>query len=150
MKIKRITKLVNNYTETKIVEGLTFKKGAEFFITNSILKVDIAISGNTDTHIVYLHVVDGQIVYVGESSNTFRNRMRLYITHDGLTNARVRLFIKNVLSKGKRVETYYFKPDCVLISNTLVVNPYVGLEQELISRINPKPILNRKDVAKKD
>jgi len=130
---------------TKTIAGLVFKKGSEFFLDNGGLKVRICDSGKEDRHIVYVHVADDKPVYVGESSHTFCNRMRLYIIHTGSTNVRVREFIKQQLADGKKVETYYYKPVTILIDGVLEINPYNGIEQAIIRFVGSA--LNKKDVA---
>lgn len=129
------------------IGGLIFKKRGEFVFVGDNLQANICQSGNKERHIVYAHVVDNVVVYIGESSHTFQNRMRLYIIHNGSTNVEVRKHIKEELTKGKKVDIYYYKPKAILIDNVLAVNPYISIEQTLISLL--KPILNKKDTAEK-
>lgn len=142
---KKLIVLCAEYNITKEIGGICFKKGGDFFMSNQDLRANICRSGTKDRHIVYAHVIDDEVVYIGESSHSFRDRMRLYICHEGSTNVRVRKFIKEKLTEGKKVEIYYYKPKTIVVDNVLVVNPYVGIEQALIRIIGKK--LNKKDVA---
>jgi hypothetical protein len=110
------------------------------------LQFEVSQTCQDETHIVYAHFVDGRIFYVGESAKTFRSRMRLYIIHQGSTNVRVRKFIKRFLRHGRKVETFIYKPDTVLVDGVLPVNPYVGVEQKIIKILGRK-IINKKDVG---
>ena len=102
--------------------------------------------GNIDSHVVYAHVINGSIKYIGECSVTFRSRMRLYITHSGSTNVYVRKAILQALGKGLSVETYYYKPQMITLTTGLTINPYVGIEQALIKKLRLK-LINKKDVG---
>lgn len=144
MKRKLIT-FTNNYTETKVIGGLCFKKAGEFVFAGGHLQVNICRASSKDEHIVYAHVIHGEVVYIGESSDTFCNRIRLYLIHDGSTNVRVRNFLMTEILKGKSVDIYYYKPATITVDGVLKVNPYVGIEQALISLVRPS--LNIKDVA---
>lgn len=127
--------------------NLLFKKGGEFVLSEEKKLQFLALDKYEKfTHIVYAHFVDGKVFYIGESSNTFRDRMRLYITHDGKTNIMVRGAVKKYLINGCRVETFVFKPHHVVVNGTLLVNPYVGVEQALI-KMYKKHLINKKDVA---
>jgi hypothetical protein len=57
----------------------------------------------------------------------------------------VRKHIREELQKGKKAETYYYKPETIMIEGVLSVNPYVGIEQALIRMMDKT--LNIKDVA---
>ena len=94
-------------------------------------------------HVIYAHCVDKEIVYIGETSNTFYKRMYYYCNHKGATNVRVRSYLKEKFLQGKVIETFVYKPEDVIIEG-LTINPYVGIEQKLINDLNP--ILNRKNV----
>jgi hypothetical protein len=110
------------------------------------LQFEVSQSCQNQSHVVYAHFVDGRVFYIGESSKTFRSRMRLYITHQGSTNVRVRKFIKRFLRHGRKVETFMYKPGAVLVDGLILVNPYVGVEQQLIKVLGRK-IINKKDVG---
>ncbi len=129
------------------IGGLVFEKAGEFIFKMGCLLANIGWSESKHQHFVYAHVVAGRVVYVGESSRTLLNRMYLYITHKGSTNVRVRTAHIADLQAGQKVEIYFYKPQAVLIDGVLSVNPYIGVEQALISKL--KPILNRKDVGAK-
>ena len=104
------------------------------------------------THVVYTHTVDGEIVYIGETSNTLHKRMYYYCNHKGATNVRVREYFKDKMYNEQienvmqRVKTYVYQPKDIVIEGN-DINPYVGLEQFLINKINP--ILNKKNVMGK-
>ncbi len=147
IKNRRITITVPEYNSSIVLGGLRFEKGGEFVVgADGGLQFNVSRSVEKDTHIVYAHFVDGRIFYIGESSKTFRDRMRLYIIHKGSTNVLVRRFIKRFLRNGRKVETFVFKPSIVTINEGLPINPYVGVEQTLI-KIYRRQLVNRKDVA---
>ena len=126
--------------------GLEFEEGAEFYTEDSKLRFK---SGDNckSKHVVYVHTVDGEIVYVGETSNTFYQRMYYYCNHKGRTNVRVREYMMDMIGEGREVKTYMYKPEEVLYES-IMINPYVAVEQALIDGI--KPILNRKNVYKRE
>ena len=124
------------------IKGLQFKYGGSFDFTYR--PEFVCESEQKDKrHVIYAHCVDNEIVYIGETSNTFYKRMYYYCNHKGLTNLRVRNYFKEKFYEGKEIETYLYKPENVLIEG-LTINPYVGIEQKLIDELNP--ILNRKNV----
>ncbi len=126
--------------------GICFDHAGEFIRVNGELQFNVSRLKEKMTHIVYAHVVDGKVFYIGESSITFRGRMRLYITHSGSTNVRARKFIKRFLKHGHKVETFCYKPGTILVDGVLEVNPYVGVEQALIKKLGRK-LINKKDTA---
>ncbi len=145
MKKKKLVVFTGEFDLTKNIGGICFKKCGEFVLHEDHMRVHICRTNSTDRHVVYAHVVDDKVVYIGESSDTLRNRLRLYLTHSGSTNVRVRKHIREELQKGKKAETYYYKPETIMIEGVLSVNPYVGIEQALIRMMDKT--LNIKDVA---
>lgn len=143
----KLTAMVTSFGTKMNIGGLVFEKAGEFIFKMGCLLANIGWSESKHQHFVYAHVVAGRVVYVGESSRTLLNRMYLYITHKGSTNVRVRTAHIADLQAGQKVEIYFYKPQAVLIDGVLSVNPYIGVEQALISKL--KPILNRKDVGAK-
>lgn len=126
--------------------GLEFEEGAEFYAEDGKLRFE-SRDNCKSKHVVYVHTVDEEIVYVGETSNTFYQRMYYYCNHKGRTNVRVREYMMDMIGEGREVKTYMYKPEEVLYESVMI-NPYVAIEQALIDRI--KPILNRKNVHKRE
>jgi len=145
-KNQKRTYLVSEYNQEKKIEGLAFIKSGEFLIVDNQLKLKISKTVAEQKHVVYIHLIDGKIVYVGETSRTLRERMILYIIHSGQTNVRVRTHIKKRLLKGSKCEIFSFKPEIIIINNKIKINPYISIEQALIKNLG-NPLLNRKNVG---
>ena len=134
------------------VDGVEFTKGAEFYMEDGELKFTSIKSLDKSRHVVYVHVVgegeERRVVYIGETSNTFYQRMYYYCKHKGRTNVRVREYMLSKIEEGVKVCTYLFKPKEVMVEGGLTINPYVGVEQALIA--STQPLLNRKNIFKKE
>ena len=124
--------------------GLEFVEGAKFYAEDGKLRFE-SRDNCKNKHVVYAHTIDEEIVYVGETSNTFYQRMYYYCNHKGRTNVRVREYMMDMIEEGREVKTYMHKPEQILYES-VKINPYVAIEQALIDKI--KPILNRKNVHK--
>tara|TARA_B100000287_G_scaffold412246_1_gene442480 strand:- start:943 stop:1413 length:471 start_codon:yes stop_codon:yes gene_type:complete len=134
------------------LEGLMFERAAEFYKDeNNHLRVRYIKDENgnchsSSTHFIYAHYVNNDLVYIGESSDTFKRRMNYYCSHKGITNERVRNYFNEEFKKKATADicTFIYIPSRVCYSESLSINPYVALEQELINIY--KPFLNRKNV----
>ena len=142
---RKVVSICMDHTQTMLIGGLLFKKAGDFILSNGGPQLKICGQSRVDRHVVYAHVIDGVVSYIGESSTSLHDRVRLYITHDGSTNVRVLKAINDELMAGKKVEVYYYKPTMIVIDGVLSINPYVGIEQALIGCV--KPALNKKNVA---
>jgi hypothetical protein len=129
--------------ETFILENIKFDNAAFFYLDAGKIKVHVNNRYKDIRHLVYIHVVDNKVVYIGETSNTFYKRMYYYCNHNGKTNIRVREYFKEQILEGKIVETYINIPQEVIISGHKIPT-YIGVEQKLIDLVRPK--LNRKNV----
>lgn len=125
-----------------IIERMPFEEAAIFYLDEKI-KVRTDDKYKNLRHLVYAHVVDGIVVYIGETSNTFHKRMYYYCNHKGNTNVRVREYFKEQILNGKEVKTYIYIPEEVTICGHKIPT-YIGVEQKLIDLIRPE--LNRKNV----
>lgn len=144
---RKRTVYCDGFSSNRNVAGLNFKKAGEFHLVDDHLQIHISKKDAVQSHIVYIHVVDGDIVYVGESSTSLKKRMVLYITHDGSTNVRVREYLEEASRIVKKIEFFYYKPSTIVVDKVLVVNPYIGIEQALIATLDTP--LNNKNVAEK-
>ena len=126
-----------------ILENISFDNAASFYLEDEKIKVHVNNKYKDIRHLVYAHVVDGKVVYIGETSNAFSKRMYYYCNHKGNTNVRVREYFKEQILEGKVVETYINVPKEVIISGHNI-KTYIGVEQKLIDLVRPK--LNRKNV----
>ena len=72
--------------------------------------------------------------------------MNFYCCHPSITNERVRKYFNEEFKKkpSSDICTFIHMPEKIVVSETITVNPYVAIEQTLISMLKPK--LNRKDV----
>lgn len=126
-----------------ILENIRFNSAASFYIEDGKIKVHVDDKYKNLRHLVYAHIVDGKVVYIGETSNTFYKRMYYYCNHSGKTNVRVREHFKEKILEGKIVETYINVPQEVIICGHNI-KTYIGVEQKLIDLVRPE--LNRKNV----
>ena len=141
--------------QKRIVEGLDFHRAAEFYKDdNNHLRVrfpkdEVGENFEDSRHCIYAHYVNDVLVYIGETSDTFKRRMYYYCSHKGITNVRVRNYFNEEFKKKARTDiaTFIHIPSRISISESLSINPYVALEQELINCL--KPFLNRKNVYNK-
>ncbi len=141
--------------QKRILEGLDFHRAAEFYKDdNNHLRVkfpkdEVGENYELSRHCIYAHYANDTLVYIGETSDTFKRRMYYYCSHKGITNVRVRNYFNEEFKKKARTDiaTFIHIPSRISISESLSINPYVALEQELINCL--KPFLNRKNVYNK-
>ena len=138
----------------RYIEGLDFIRMAEFFKDdNNHLRVKITPNDDErmdgeSRHYIYAHYVEDELVYIGESSDLLKRRMNFYCSHPGVTNERVRKYFNEQFKKKPTSDicTFIHMPQSFYITESITINPYVAIEQALISML--KPTLNRKDVFK--
>lgn len=138
--------------QKRYIEGLDFYRLAEFYKDEkNHLKCRVTpneeerMDGDS-RHYIYAHYVNDKLVYIGESSDLLKRRMNFYCCHPGITNERVRKYFNEKFKKkpSSDICTFIHMPEKIVVSETITVNPYVAIEQTLISMLKPK--LNRKDV----
>ena len=138
--------------QKRYIEGLDFYRLAEFYKDDkNHLKCKVTpneeqrMDGDS-RHYIYAHYVNDELVYIGESSDLLKRRMNFYCCHPGITNERVRKYFNEEFKKkpSSDICTFIHMPEKIVVSETITVNPYVAIEQTLISMLKPK--LNRKDV----
>ena len=141
--------------QKRYIEGLDFYRLAELYKDDkNHLKCKVTpneeqrMDGDS-RHYIYAHYVNDELVYIGESSDLLKRRMNFYCCHPGITNERVRKHFNEEFKKkpSSDICTFIHMPEKIVVSETITVNPYVAIEQTLISMLKPK--LNRKDVFRK-
>ena len=141
--------------QKRYIEGLDFYRLTEFYKDDkNHLKCKVTpneeqrMDGDS-RHYIYAHYVNDELVYIGESSDLLKRRMNFYCCHPGITNERVRKHFNEEFKKkpSSDICTFIHMPEKIVVSETITVNPYVAIEQTLISMLKPK--LNRKDVFRK-
>lgn len=135
--------------EQRILCGLLFEYASEFYKdAHNHLRVNVKDKFKDTRYVIYIHYYKEHLIYIGETSEPFEKRMRYYCNHNGVTNQRVRSYIKDTFTSGPdKVHTFVHKPNkLITINEELLINPYVAIEQALISKFNPP--LNRKNVYK--
>ncbi len=138
--------------EKRFISGLLFERAAHFYKDDrNHLKVSVSPDFKDKTHLIYAHYFNDKMIYIGESSTLFHKRMKCYCSHPGAANVRVREYVNSIFHGNHRdpdLCTFVYQPDKkIVINEELSINPYVAIEQELINI--HKPILNKKDVHKK-
>jgi hypothetical protein len=99
------------------------------------------ITTNLDKRsLLYSFVSDSEVLYIGKTADTLKNRMNGYKNAGGTqrTNIRVKKEIVGLLSKKKEVHIYILIDDAKLTFKNYNISLAAGLEDNLIADIKPK------------
>ena len=140
--------------QKRFIEGLDFYRAVEFFkdeknhLKFKLIENEDEYINEESRHYIYAHFVEDELVYIGESSDILKRRMNFYCSHPGITNERVRRYFNEQFKKKPTsdISTFIHLPGPICVTESVTINPYVAIEQTLISML--KPSLNRKDVFK--
>jgi hypothetical protein len=88
---------------------------------------------------LYAHVVDGQVKYVGKTTQVLRKRIYGYRRpgNTQATNARCRNNLRDAVAAGRCAETYGWLPPDQLCFGDFAVDLAAGLEDSMIDRFDP-------------
>jgi hypothetical protein len=126
----------------KDLEGVGFVKTGNWFLTNNE-SIDFNLQDEYIKEILYafvLNEIEQEIIYIGKTIKTLKDRMNGY-RKPGLsqnTNIRLNKIIKDLLNQQKEVFIYVFKNSEDLMFKGFKINLSAGLEDELIKKFTPK------------
>jgi len=94
----------------------------------------------SERDILYAFVVDGEVKYLGKSTQTLHKRIYLYknCNPSQRTNIRVREKLRACLKNGSQVLIYAFVQKMPLMYQDIPINLAAGLEDNLIASIKPE------------
>ena len=94
-------------------------------------------------NVLYAFVLNGELVYIGKTTNTLRHRMQRYKTpaknskKGGTTNIKNHKNIKDSLARGKSVQVFVLPDNGLLQYGGFHVNLAAGLEDSLVRELKP-------------
>lgn len=118
--------------------AIGFKEVGFWFMENEQLHYNIKeLSGKSN--ILYSFVIDGEIKYIGKSVRTLKERMSGYKTPGSSqrTNIKNNSYIISEISQSRIVKIYAFTDEFYLNWKGYKINLAAGLEDALISAIQP-------------
>lgn len=92
------------------------------------------------TNIMYAFISDGEVLYVGKTTQTLQKRLYGYQNPgpSQKTNTRVNPLLKELLGQNKSVNIYAFPDDGLWYIGNFHLNLAAGLEDGIISILKPK------------
>ena len=115
-----------------------FEQVGKWYLKDDKIAFDVTSSGKTN--ILYAYIIDYEVMYVGVSSRTLKERLTNYKNADvsQKTNWRINNTIRNSLMAGKQVLIYEYSHDSNINIGEFKVDISAGLEQSIIQIINPQ------------
>jgi hypothetical protein len=116
-----------------------FQVAGHWFLEDGIPRIAIRQHGE-QYNILYAFVCDGEIKYVGKSTQTLRKRMAGYVSPGptSTTNIRNNQRIRELLVKGTAVELYALLDNGLMRYGTFHLNLAAGLEDSIIAELQPE------------
>ena len=117
-----------------------FKKAGKWILEQGTSINYIINEFSLCNNILYAFIHESQILYIGKSNRTLKERMTNYKNADSSqrTNVRIKEKIINLLSNNSLVEIYVFKNDGLLKYGSFSINLSAGLEDNIIEELNPE------------
>lgn len=129
-----------NYKDNEMQRliDIGFKKVGYWFLKDNKISFDVTSDGKTN--ILYAYIIDSEVMYVGKSSRTLKERLGNYKNPEPSqkTNMRINSFIKDNLLSGRKVIIYEYSKESDLRIGVFKVDISAGLEESIIKIINPK------------
>lgn len=116
-----------------------FQVVGQWRLVDGKLKIDIQRHG-AQRNVLYAFVCDGEVKYVGKSTQTLRARMGGYLSPGPTseTNKRVRHLINEMLESGATVELYALPDNGLMHYGPFHLNLAAGLEDSIIRTLAPE------------
>jgi hypothetical protein len=123
----------------KRLTDIGFRKVGEWKISSGGIIPNLTELVNAQ-NILYAFISDGMVLYVGKSTQSLKKRMYGYQNPGPSqhTNIKVKKFIIEYLSSGKRIEIYALADDGLQHIGVFHLNIAAGLEDSIISILKPK------------
>jgi len=126
-------------TESKqLILDLGFKSVGEWLLKDGSLQFRLTQYGN-ERNILYTFIVQGEVKYIGKSTQTLTGRMNGYKNPGPTqsTNIDKKARIEGLLRKGIPVSIFVLVPKEEMSCRGMPINIAAGLEDNLIARIIP-------------
>lgn len=97
----------------------------------------------TARNVLYAFVMDGEVMYIGKTTNTLHHRMQRYktpaktSTKGGTTNIKNHRNIKDCLAQGKIIQVFVLPDNGLLQYGGFHINLAAGLEDSLVRELKP-------------
>lgn len=116
-----------------------FQVAGHWFLKDGALRMTIRQHGE-QRNILYAFVCDGDVKYVGKSTQTFRKRMAGYLSPGptSTTNIRNNKRIRELLAKGVAVDVYVLPDNGLMRYGAFHLNLAAGLEDSIIAELAPE------------
>lgn len=97
------------------------------------------VSRSTQKNVLYAFVSDAEVMYVGKTVQTLRNRLAGYKTpgNDQTTNINNRRLIKESLERGKTIDILALPDNGLMRYGEFHLNFAAGLEDDIIRKLKP-------------
>jgi hypothetical protein len=116
-----------------------FQVAGDWFAEHGALRVSLRQHAE-QRNILYAFVCDGEVKYVGMSTQTLRKRMAGYRSPGptSTTNIRNNRNIRNLLAQGAAVEVYALPDSGLMHYGSFHLNLAAGLESSIIASLRPE------------
>lgn len=130
---------VREATDMKRLRDIGFEKAGCWRLVGGHLSFELSCHGSK-RNILYAFVVDDEVKYIGKTVRALRNRMYGYKNpgESQSTNVKVHAYIKKTLREGDNVELFALPDNGLLHFGPFHVNLAAGLEDSIISELNPE------------
>lgn len=94
-------------------------------------------------NVLYAFVLDGEVVYIGKTTNTLHHRMQRYktpaknSTKGGVTDINNHRNIRDSLAQGKMIQVFVLADNGLLKYGGFHINLAAGLEDSLVGKLKP-------------
>jgi len=126
--------------QIELLEKVGFKKIGNWSTENKNLKHNISSSYLEECNLLYSFIVNGEIKYIGKTTNSLKQRMYQYQNPgpSQSTNIKNNKNILELVEKNENIEIYMFKEKEPVIYNNIQINLSAGLEDPLINKFKPE------------
>jgi hypothetical protein len=120
--------------------NIGFKKAGEWILENDSSISFVLNDFSSNKNILYAFILENEIMYIGKSTRTLRERMINYKNADKSqsTNIKIKNKILELLKKNNNVEIYAFSDNGLLKYGVFTINLAAGLEDNMIDIIKPQ------------
>lgn len=123
--------------------AIGFKPAGKWSLANGVLRLTLEPAAMHEQNVLYAFAVDGNLVYVGKTTQSLIKRMQGYRSpastaeRGGSTNIKNNRNIVNALSTGASVDIYALHSLPSQAHGEFSVNLSAGLEDSLINALSP-------------
>ena len=130
----------NTTTHLQRLEEIGFRKSGDWLLSSEG-KIQVKLNDiSRTTNALYTFVLDGEVVYIGKTTQHLRKRLYGYQNPKGTqaTNLRGRDEILSSLIKGHKIEVFVLPDNGLFRFGGFHLNLAAGLEDSLINDIRPR------------